>query len=235
MARIKKESPMKLAIVSAATELFFENGFSGTTAAAICKRADVGTGNLTSYFPTKEHILDVLVEMMCEFQWHMMEEATDEGKSSMLAYCLELTTMAAVSEKKAHMKDFFLSAYAHPMTLHTMRKNDVEKLKRVFGSYCEDWSEERFSVAEDIISGIEYGTLMDTEASAPLPARIAGALDTILCIFGVPEQLRRTKIAKVLDMDYYALGERLLCAFIDFVREENDRAIDELLASYKLK
>ena len=68
MARVKKESPVRLAIIQAATELFFERGFSKTTAAAVCARAKIGTGNLTSYFPTKEHILEVLVKMMIEFQ-----------------------------------------------------------------------------------------------------------------------------------------------------------------------
>ena len=99
MARVKKQSPMRLAIIQAATELFFEKGFSKTTAAAVCEKARVGTGNLTSYFPTKEHILDVLVKMMIDFQWQRMEEASDEGKSSLLAYCLELTMMAAISEE----------------------------------------------------------------------------------------------------------------------------------------
>ena len=42
-------------------ELFLENGFSKTTAAAICKKANIGTGNLTCHFPTKEHILNELV------------------------------------------------------------------------------------------------------------------------------------------------------------------------------
>ena len=66
MARIRRESPTRLAIIQVAIDLFFEKGFSNTTAAAVCRKADIGTGNLTFYFPTKEHILDVLVTMMCE-------------------------------------------------------------------------------------------------------------------------------------------------------------------------
>ena len=64
MARTRKPSPMKAAIVKAASELFFEKGFSKTTLAELCKKIDIGTGNLTFYFPTKEHILSVLVQMM---------------------------------------------------------------------------------------------------------------------------------------------------------------------------
>jgi AcrR family transcriptional regulator len=235
MARVKKESPMRLAIIQAATELFFENGFSKTTAAAVCAKAKVGTGNLTSYFPTKEHILDVLVHMMIDYQWQAMENATDEGKSSLLAYCLELTTMAAISEDSAVMHDFYIATYSHPMTLDNIRVNDVEKIKKVFGEYCTDWSDERFYEAECIVSGIEYATLMTTEHSTPLPVRIEGALSAIMLLFGVPEDIRKKKIQKVLAMDYRAVGKKLLEDFKEYVNQKNMRAIDNMLASYNLK
>lgn len=235
MARVKKQSPMRLAIIQAATELFFEKGFSKTTAAAVCEKARVGTGNLTSYFPTKEHILDVLVKMMIDFQWQRMEEASDEGKSSLLAYCLELTMMAAISEESPEMQDFYISTYTHPMTLDHIRVNDLEKVKRVFGAYCKDWSDERFFEAECIVSGIEYATLMTTAHSTPLPLRIEGALNAIMLLFGVPAEQRKRKIEKVLAMDYLAIGKQLLADFKAYTREENARAIDEMLAAYNLK
>lgn len=235
MARTKKERPLKLAILQASTELFFEKGFSKTTAALVCERAKVGTGNLTFYYPTKEHILNELVKMMIDFQWQSMEEATDEGKSSLLAYCLELTTMAAISEDSPEMHDFYLSSYMHPMTLDNIRVNDVEKIKRVFGKYCTDWDDERFYKAECIVSGIEYATLMTTEHSTSLPVRIEGALNSIMLLFGVPEETRSKKIQKVLAMDYHAIGKKLLEDFKQFVKDENTRAIDNMLASYNLK
>lgn len=235
MARTKKERPLKLAILQASTELFFEKGFSKTTAALVCERAKVGTGNLTFYYPTKEHILNELVKMMIDFQWQSMEEATDEGKSSLLAYCLELTTMAAISEDSPEMHDFYLSSYMHPMTLDNIRVNDVEKIKRVFGEYCNDWDDERFYEAECIVSGIEYATLMTTEHSTSLPVRIEGALNSIMLLFGVPEETRSKKIQKVLAMDYHAIGKKLLEDFKQFVKDENTRAIDSMLASYNLK
>ena len=87
MARLRRESPTRLAIIQVAIDLFFEKGFSNTTAATVCRKAEIGTGNLTFYFPTKEHILDVPVTMMCDYQSKLIEEATDEGKSSLLSYC----------------------------------------------------------------------------------------------------------------------------------------------------
>ena len=235
MARIKKESPTRLAIIQVAIELFLEKGFSQTTAAAVCRKADIGTGNLTFYFPTKEHILDVLVTMMCDFQWQIMEEMTDEGKSSLLAYCLELATMAAISEESPQMHDFYVSAYAHPMTLESIRANDVEKMKQVFGAFCTDWTEEQFVEAEAIVSGIEYATLMTTQHSASLPTRVEGALNSIMLLFGVPEELRKMKLQKVLAMDYRSIGHRVFVDFRKYVSETNEKAITDLLQTYHIK
>ena len=235
MARVKRESPTRLAIIQVAIDLFFEKGFSQTTAAAVCRKAGIGTGNLTFYFPTKEHILDVLVTMMCDYQWQQIESATDEGKSSLLSYCLELATMAAISEEIPQMHDFYVSAYSHPMTLENIRANGVEKMKQVFGSFCPDWTEEQFIEAKAIVSGIEYATLMTTAHSAPLDIRIEGALNTIMMIFGVPEDLRKTKLNKVLATDYRAIARRVFADFKQYVSDTNEKAIEDLLQTYHIK
>lgn len=235
MARPKRENLTRLAIIQVAIDLFFEKGFSNTTAAAVCRAADIGTGNLTFYFRTKEHILDVLVTMLCDYQWKLIEEYTDEGQSSLLCYCLELATMASVSEEIEQMRDFFVSAYSHPMTLENIRANDVEKMKQVFGAFCPDWTDEQFVEAESIVSGIEYATLMTTKHSAPLHIRIAGALDVIMKLFNVPEELRRMKVQKVLSMDYAAIGQRVFANFKQYINETNEKAIEDLLKKYHIK
>ena len=235
MARTRKPSPMKAAIVKAASELFFEKGFSKTTSAELCKKIDIGTGNLTFYFPTKEHILSVLVQMMIDFQWKEMEAQTDEGKSSLLAYCLELTTLVALSEEIPQMQDFLFAAYSHPTTLDLIRTNDTEKIRQVFTEYTVGWDDEKFIETETLISGIEYATLMHTEHTASIERRIEGALNTIMMLFDVPEELRRTKIKKVLAMDYRAIGRKVYEEFKEYVTETNEHALDEVLKHTKIR
>lgn len=235
LARNRKPTPTKTVIVKIASELFFENGFSKTTSTEICKKAEISPGNLTFYFPTKEHILAVLVHMMIDFQWQEMEEAADEGKSSLLAYCLELTTLASVSEDMPEMYDFLAAAYSHPMTLDLIRANDAEKIKRVFADYTADWDDEKFTEIEAIVSGIEYATLMHTEHSATLEHRIEGALNSIMLLFGVPEDVRRMKLEKVLAMDYRDIAKRVYGKFKKYVTETNEHALDEVLKHTKVR
>ena len=235
MARKRNPTPTRATIIKAASELFFEKGFSKTTSAEVSKKADISTGNLTFYFPTKEHILAVLTEMMCDFQWKEMQTLTEEGNSSLLAYCLELTMMVAISEEIPEMHDFITAAYKHPMTLNLIRKNDTEKIKRVFSEYTEGWSDEHFIETEALISGIEYATFMRTEHSASVEYRIKGALGTVMSLFGVPEQVRKTKIDKVLSMDYRAIGIRVYEKFKSYVTMTNEQALEEVLKYTKIR
>lgn len=231
MARINRSTLTKLEIVQAATRNFLENGYTNTSVKMICNELNMSTGNLTFYFPTKEHLLAALVELLCDFQWKMMEKEAKEGYSSVMAMCLELTAIAVMCEEDEIAKDFYVSAYSSPISLEIIRRNDGERVKEVFREYCPDWTDTQFAEAEILVSGIEYATLMTTGDSVSLETRIAGALNNILGIFGVPEETRKLKIERVLDLDYRKIGRRVLKDFKKYVEESNEQAFIDLLTS----
>lgn len=221
MAR-RRMNTTKLEIIQVATRMFLERGYTNTSAGAVCKELGISTGNLTFHFPTKEHLLAVMVEMLCDFQWQMMEQAITEDKTPLMAFCLELTAMAAICEENEIGKDFYISAYTHPMTLDIIRRNDAEKAKRVFGEYCKNWEAKNYCEAETLVSGVEYATLMTTENSASLDVRIAGALQAVMLFYNVPQEIRKAKVEKVLASDYRTLGRRILGEFIEFVEKKTE-------------
>lgn len=231
MARINKSALTKLEIIRVACRLFLSNGYSNTTAKMIANELGMSTGNLTFHYPTKEHLLAELVALMCDFQWHLMEKEADEGYSSIMAVCLEFAVMAAGCEKYAVAKDFYLSSYSNPMTLELIRRNDAKRAKDVFSKYRPDWGEEEFAEAETLVSGIEYATLMTTPDSAPLETRIAGALYNILAIYGIPADMRKMKVERVLSMDYVQLAKRVLDDFKNYVDDSNEQAFNALVAA----
>ena len=228
----KRKATTRAEIIKVATEMYLENGYSNTTTKAICDRIGISTGNLTFYFPTKEHLLDILVEMVCDFQWELMKQTVEEGNTSLMAYCLEFITMAAACEQDEIIKDFFLSSYKHPMTLETIRRNDVEKTKMVFGSFNNDWQDLHYIEAETLVSGIEYGTLMTTGDSLGLDVRINGALRTILKIYLVPRELGLAKIQKAMALNYREIGKNTLKKFREFVFNIDEQYIEDVYAKY---
>ena len=186
-------------------------------------------GNLTFYYPTKEHLLAELVDLLCTFQWKRMEEEADEGLSSVMAFCLELTSMASASRDDEVIKDFFLSAYTSPMCLEIIRRNDTQRAKKVFGPYCPHWTEEQFAASEILCSGIEDATLMTANDPVTMEMRISVALNNILGIYGIPEEVRQTKIQKVFSMDHKNLGKRIMQEFKEYVEQANEQALLDLL------
>lgn len=229
MARIDKRQLTRLEIIQVASRKFLEKGYSRTTVAAISKELGMSPGNLTFHFPTKEHLLAELVDLLCSFQWHRMEEEAQEGVSSIMALCLDVTAMVSASEGDPVIRDFFLSAYSSPMCLNIIRRNDTDRARKVFGSYQPDWTDKQFAEAELICSGIEYAVLMTAEDPVTLESRISAALNNILRIYGVPEELRQTKIRKVFTMDHKNLGKRVLREFREYVEQANEQAMLDLV------
>ena len=229
MARKKIINVTKAEIVRVATEQFLRKGYTCTTVKAISDMLGISTGHVTFYYPTKEHLLAVLVDMLCDFQWKLMEQSGAEGESQLKGICLELTAMAAMCEENEVAKDFYISAYTHAMTLEIIRRNDMERAKSVFSQYRPDWTEMQFAEAEVLVSGIEYATLMATADSPPLDVRIGGALYQIMSIYYVPEEMRSQLVEDVLRQDYRGIGRRILKEFIDYIDQVNEQTLDALL------
>jgi len=229
VARIDKSKLTKLEIIQVATKKFIEKGFSNTSIKVISDELNMSTGNITFYFPSKEHLLAELVDMLCEFQWKMMEDETSGGKSSIMALALELVAMASMCEEDEKAKNFYISAYTSALSLEIIRRNDAKRAKELFSEYCINWTEEQFVEAETLVSGIEYATLMTTGDSAPLNVRIAGAINTVLRIYNVPEEIIDKTLDKVLVMNYRRIGKRVLKEFKEYVENVTEQAFYDLL------
>ena len=231
MAHINKKRPnTRLQIIQLAAKLFIEEGYSKTTMKKISTALDLSPGNITFYFPTKDHLLAVLVDELFDFQNLLMEKAVEEGQNSLLAYCLELTTIAAACEDSEVARDFYLSSYSSEYTLDLIRANDTEKTKAVFQEFCPNWTQEQWIATENIVSGIEYATIMTREKNTPLSVQIERALDAIMRIYQVPQEIIKQKVRKVLAMDYRAMGARTLGefrAYIEKINEENLKKSDK--------
>lgn len=228
MARVNRSELTKLEIIRYATKKMLETGYTNTQVRAIAKKLNISPGNLTFHYRTKEDMLAELVELLCDFQWKMMEEAK-EGYSSTMAVCLELAAMASICEEDEVARDFYLSAYTSPKCLAIIRKNDTARAKGVFKEYCLDWTDENFEEAEILAAGIEYSTLNTSGVTVALETRIAGAMNNILSIFNVPEEIRKMNIDRVLSKDFRKLGRRVLNEFKQYVEDTNEQALMELL------
>ena len=224
-----RKTSTRAEIIRLAAKLYLHDGYSATSLSKIARLLDISQGNITFYFPTKEHLLSVVINELCDFLTHMMETEADEGISSMLAYCMELASIATVSELNDIARDLFHAAYSSPLALSVIRENDTAKAKKIFSKYCEGWTEERWIWTESIASGIEYAMITTENEDVSLAIQIEYALDAVLSLYNVPEDIRKQKIHKVLDMDYQTFGCRLFESFKEYTQKANDEALKQQL------
>lgn len=220
MARKKVVNETKNAIIRVAIEMFLERGFTNTSTRAIAAELGISTGNITFYFPSKEHLLMVLVEMLCDSQWSMLEQQADEEETALMAFCMETMTVAVACEQNEIARDLFLSVFQSELCRNLLRENHVARAERIFSKYCGDWTHQQFRIAEILVMGIQHAVIIPTDVEIPLSERIASALNQILSIYGVPENNRAEKIRRILALDYNDIRQR--------VREGSLRYVDQL-------
>ena len=224
----RPQTTRKFEIIKTATEFIFSVGYSKTSPQMIAKKMNMSTGNITHYFPSKEHLLHTIVEMLCEFQWRMFEGSSEKGFGSIGSICMEMMTVATGCEQSEVARDFFSAVFESEMCRNYLRGNHVKRAKMIFAKECEGWTDQDFEQAELMVMGLQYSTLVASDADVPLKVKISGALDHVLSIYRVDEKVRKREIDKVMNLDYQGISEQVIEAFIAFVSRTSNDALDEM-------
>ncbi|MBE5965019.1 MAG: TetR/AcrR family transcriptional regulator [Lachnospira sp.] len=220
--KLRKTVSTRYEILQCATKLFLEKGYTNAYVTAITKSLRISTGNLTFWFPTKEHILAELVKELCDFQqYYIDKKEMAKDDSLLMEYLFELAMFASVCEKNSNIKDLIISAYTYPLPLEIIRKNDTNRAKYTFGKYCPTWTDTDYVLAENVASGIEYAMFMtENTKGITIEQRLTSSLDAIMKLYDVPKEKREQLLAKVMSMDYRTKGNHVFEEFCSFVEEK---------------
>lgn len=224
----RPQTTRKYDIIKTASKYIFSIGYSNTSPKMIAEKLKISPGNITHYFPSKEHLLCTIVEMLCDFQWKMFESSSAKGFGSIGSICMEMMTVATGCEQSEVARDFFSAAFESELCRNYLRGNHVARAKIIFAKECEGWTDQDFEQAELMVMGLQYSTIAASDANIPLKVKISGALDRVLDIYRVDERVRKQEIEKVMNMDYESISKQVLSAFIAYVDKTNNEALDEM-------
>ena len=227
MGRTKGPNTTKDEIFRVASRMFLEVGYSGTYPRMIADELNIRPSNITYYFPTKEHLLLAVVEILCDFQYMMLEAEENIGSGSVAAICLETMSVAVACDESDTARDLFINVFQGELCRNYLCNNHVERAKRIFAKECESWTDEQFQQAELLVMGLQYAAIIPTDANISLKMRLEGALNQILSVYQVPEEERQKEIATVLAKDCRGISKRILGAFIDFVKERSRKSTNQ--------
>lgn len=79
MTRKEQKEARKIQIIQATLDLFVERGYYGTKTSQISRRAGISEGLLFHYFPTKEMLLEELVNIGLEGMRTPMQVKAENG------------------------------------------------------------------------------------------------------------------------------------------------------------
>lgn len=224
----ERKTKTKYEIIHVAYKLFLEQSYTNTSIHTIAKELKISTGNLTYYFPTKEHLLFGIVEKIVAFKESKYQKESGQGIESMRSICLDFMTVVSCCQESPIAKDLFTAIYSSEMCRDYFQKKRIERAKRILSEQCSGWTEKQFIFVELMITGIYFSTLTTSDDVLPLEIRLPEALYLILDIYDVDEATRRREVEKILQLDYRQIGKNFYKEFIDYVEDINDKMLEEM-------
>lgn len=217
----------KYEIIQVASDYFFSVGYSNTSPKMIAKKLELSPGNITYYFKSKEHLLAVIVEMLCDFHEQMLTYEADKGYSPAASICIELMSVATACAENEIARDFFVATFQSEICRNYLREKHVARAKRIFAKQCENWTDEQFQSAELLVMGLQYAAVVTTDAEVSLHTRISDALNQILDIYRVDEETRQRVIEDALALDIRKISKQVFQEFVDYVHRTNAQTLKE--------
>ena len=216
-----------------AMKMFLEKGFTNTSAKAISNELNISTGNLTFYYPTKEHILLELTKEITEFHTKCINKVSKEH-DDLFSYCWEISSQIMLCEENEQAKDLYLAIYSYPKTLHYVKDWTAEKNKKILGERLSDWTPERFRRVENVTCCIERSALTEpcTE-NYTIEDKIRLILTCLLKIYDISFEEREKVINEILKTDYHKMGHDLLKQLTKYVEKQNKQALNEAINEIK--
>ena len=226
-SRDKAQNQSRERILHAAEHLFAANGFSGTGVDAIARAAEINKATIYYYFPSKQAILDCLIE---EFLQHFMDTAVS---------ILENKDTAALLAQS-------LSASAD-----TIRINDAPSMQRILG-FLDGWLDHIigvFTENRDILRIMFAESVKDGENQqllfrlSDIIASGAGGYQQRLSGLGYPQLNLEIIVMKffggILPLAYYAVCSDAWAAHYGMTKQALKQGLSslfymELLGYYEL-
>ena len=138
MTRKEQKEARKIQIIQATLDLFVERGYYGTKTSQISRRAGISEGLLFHYFPTKEILLEELVNIGLEGMRMPMLVKAENG----LDFFYQFTKMLFLEvEKNPYIAKMFV------FMGHVVQAEDIpEKIRQLAASvdtivFCQSWVE----------------------------------------------------------------------------------------------
>jgi AcrR family transcriptional regulator len=136
--RERRKREMHDRIVVAALDLFETGGFQATRIDDICERADVAQKTFFNYFPSKQHLVEEIVEVLFVSLQAIVDQSRRQagGTAARLAYFFEHVAIEA--ERAGPMHRELLREVIRHANVNRSQREKTRKLQEPLSALIED-------------------------------------------------------------------------------------------------
>lgn len=214
-SKIDPLSESEIQIIRGAAKLFLQQGFSKTTHRQIAAESGIGLGTITYHYKVKEDMLRILIEELMDYHLDLIDESVERTQNNLFSYALEIAVQIALCENDSKAWDLYYSAYSHPATFDYIKDWAAKKNYHLLHDRLPGLSEEDFKRIENVTSGIELAAFTaPCDRYFTLNNKISLFVDSVLKIYGIPEDERADIIGRVTALDCKKMAGEMFERFV---------------------
>lgn len=186
----RRKTEFRDRITGAALKLFAEHGVADTSIAAIIKEADIAHKTFFNHFPTKDHLLQHIVNSHSEHAYHLFRDTfkRHSDPKKQLQFCLMAIASQLASMNPAHYRElltFYFVSSASTRDFREQQKQQFAGLVMQILQLARDQQQLRTQFSIDVLTEIVVGICVSTllnwcvEEDYPIVARMKQAAEFI--------------------------------------------------------
>lgn len=174
----RRKTEFRDKITRAALKLFAQNGVGETSVASIIKEADIAHKTFFNHFPSKDHLLQHIVNSHSEYAYSFFREAftrhTDPRKQ--IEYCLMSIANALNKFDSKHYRDLITFYFVSSASTQEFRKTQKENFTALINQILQDAKKQNLlkpgftpGMLSEIVIDICVGTLINWSVEEDFP------------------------------------------------------------------
>lgn len=198
-------------ILAVSIRLFLEQGYRQTSISQIVAEAGVARGSLQNFFHSKDGILAELVKRMFGDQFGAARNIAISTPSPVYAYAVETSIQLAITELNENLREIYIEAYTQPDISEYIFLKTTAELKKIFGSYFPDYTDNDFYETEIGTAGIMRNYMAKKCGILfPFERKLERFLSAALRVYRVPEDEQEQILSFIKSLDIKGIANDVM-------------------------
>ncbi|MDY6903742.1 MAG: TetR/AcrR family transcriptional regulator [Thermodesulfobacteriota bacterium] len=202
MKREQHKARIKRKVLQAAKASFFEKGYARTPITEIMKKAGVANGTLYHFFKNKEDILLHLTREMFDMTIRVADGISKDTRNPWVNVYIETAMQFSLVLYHPHIAEMYLIAHESGLISAEITKRIHDRHAFLFQRVFKDIGDDALYTRTLAVKGLIHSFIQVAvhAENKPDPALAFPALEVMLTLLQIPENMRDETLSKARDL-----------------------------------